>query len=49
MITQGRASSQVGSLEVMTAYNVGAQSMKKTYACSLMYFNMVVCTCDPNG
>lgn len=29
--TQGRTSSQVGSLGVMTVYNVGSQPAKRTY------------------
>ena len=31
----------MGSLAVMTVYNVGSQPTKKKYTCSLMFFNMV--------
>ena len=31
----------MGSLAVMTVYDVGSQPAKKKYTCSLMFFNMV--------
>lgn len=49
MATQGRASSQMGSPDVMTAYKVGSQPAKKKYACSPMIFDMVIILRSTSG